>query len=398
MSDSLLVINAGSSSLKFQVYELSDEGLPLFSYGGQVSGIGAGHARFVVQDAEKTVLVERDLSSGEGADLTSAQQAVAAWLRTKIDRPPRAVGHRIVHGGTDFFESIVIDDDILRRLDALAPLAPLHQNNNLAPVHVIHEHWPQITQVACFDTAFHRTHSQVVERFALPQALYDRGVRRYGFHGLSYEYIAQRIRTVLPPRAQRRVIAAHLGAGASACAMLDGRSVETTMGFTALDGLPMSTRPGSLDAGVVLWMLEEGMNHDEIQHLLYKESGLKGLSGISGDVRELLASKAPSARLALDYFAYRVAQSITSLCVCLQGLDAIVFTAGVGENSPPTRADICAHLQWLGVVLDPVRNAAKAELISAKNSRVAVYVVPTNEERVIAQHTAETIARLNPII
>src|SRR5690606_15785181 len=333
-------------SLKFHVYDLRADALS-FSYGGQLSGIGGTHPDFTVRDAGNAVLVQRDLQAAEAPDLTAAQKTLGEWLGTKIHRAPRAVGHRIVHGGPRFTDSVLVSDDVLSYLETLVPLAPLHQRNNLSPVRVIHEQWPDILQAACFDTAFHRTHDNVVERFALPQSFYDRGVRRYGFHGLSYDYIAQRLRRDMPEAARGRVVAAHLGSGASACAMLDGKSVESTMGFTALDGLPMGTRPGRLDPGVVLWMLEQGMSHDELQHLLYNESGLKGLSGISADIRDLQASSAPSAQLALDYFAYRVAESIAGLCVAIKGLDTLVFTAGIGERSAPVRSSICRNLGWL---------------------------------------------------
>lgn len=394
MQDILLVINAGSSSLKFQVHDIIAAETFVFSYGGQVSGIGGARPNFKVRDRGDKVLIERDLTVEEGADLHNAQLMLADWLSKRIVKAPRAVGHRIVHGGPELADSVLIDGDILRYLDSLSPLAPLHQHNNLAPVHVIRERWPQIMQVACFDTAFHRSYDKVVERFALPQSFYDRGVRRYGFHGLSYEYLAHKLKQDMPAVAGGRVVAAHLGAGASACAMLQGRSVDSTMGFTALDGLPMATRCGSLDAGVVLWMLEQGMTHDEIQRVLYTESGIKGLSGISGDVRDLQASAAPAAKLALDYFAYRTAESIAGLCVATQGLDSLIFTAGVGEHSAWVRAAICQHLGWLGIALDEGLNQASAPCISSARSRVGVYVIPTNEEWVIAR---DTLAITRPI-
>lgn len=391
MRDTLLVVNAGSSSLKFHIYDIGGGTAPVFAFGGQVSGIGAERPSIKIRDQGGQILLEREFSAGRMADLQGAQQVIAEWLTGQLKRPPVAVGHRIVHGGPDFNDSVVIDGDILHRLDALAPLAPLHQRNNLSPVHVIREHWPQMLQVACFDTAFHRGYDDVTERFALPQSYFDRGIRRYGFHGLSYEYIAQRLQQEMPAVAAGRVIVAHLGSGASACALRNGRSVENTMSFTALDGLPMSTRPGRLDAGVVLWMLEQGMTHGEIQRLLYTESGLKGLSGISGDVRDLLASSAPEASLALRYYAYRVAENIAGLCVAAGGLDTLVFTAGVGENSPPVRASICERLAWLGIELDPQRNAANAGQISSSDSRIRVYVEPTNEEWVIAGKTLQKL-------
>jgi len=391
MNDVILVVNAGSSSLKFQVHEITGENALSFMLGGQVSGIGGGRPSFRVKDGRGAVVDERAFEPGQVPDLSAAQDIMASWLQQRIPAPPAAVGHRIVHGGQRMTRSVLVSQDILEYLDSLVPLAPLHQHNNLAPVHVIFEHWPEIRQVACFDTAFHRTQDKVVERFALPQEFYDQGVRRYGFHGLSYQYIAARLAEILPDVARGRVIAAHLGSGASACALVNGVSRETTMGFTALDGLPMGTRPGRLDAGVVLWMLEQGMGHDEIQDLLYNRSGMKGLSGISNDMRTLLASEEASARLAVDYFNYRVAESIAGLCVAAEGLDALVFTAGVGENSPEIRAGICRRLEWLGIRLDEAANSGNELRISAPDSRIGVYVVPTNEELVIARQTSDVI-------
>lgn len=391
MNDRLLVVNAGSSSLKFQVHELGPDAELAFIMGGQVSGIGAERPAFQVKGAEGGLLHEARFEAGTVPDLAAAQALMASWLQTRMPRPPVAVGHRIVHGGPRMTRSVLISRDILEYLDSLSPLAPLHQRNNLAPVHVVFDNWPEISQVACFDTAFHRTQGPVVERFALPQEYYDRGVRRYGFHGLSYEYIAGRLREILPQIASGRVIAAHMGSGVSACAMVDGVSRETTMGFTALDGLPMATRPGRLDAGVVLWMLEQGMHHDEIQDLLYNRSGMKGLSGISSDMRTLLASPEPSARLAVDYFTYRAAESIAGLCVAAQGLDALVFTAGVGENSPDIRSGVCRRLEWMGIRLDEAANAQNALTISRPDSRISVHVVPTNEEQIIARQTRDVM-------
>lgn len=391
MGDVILVVNAGSSSLKFQLYGMSGDGVLTMLLGGQVSGIGGERPAFHAKDAQGRRLASHPLDPAKAADLGGAQDVMADWLQDRIPSPPVAVGHRIVHGGPEMSGSVQITGEILEYLDSLVPLAPLHQHNNLAPVHVIFNHWPHIRQVACFDTAFHRTQGKVVERFALPQEFYDRGVRRYGFHGLSYQYIANRLPEILPQVAGRRVIAAHLGSGASACAMVGGVSRETTMGFTALDGLPMGTRPGRLDAGVVLWMLEQGMQHDEIQDLLYNRSGMKGLSGISNDMRTLLASDAASARLAVDYFTYRAAESVAGLCVAAEGLDALVFTAGVGENSPEIRAGICRRLEWMGIQVDEAANASNALTISGPDSRISVHVVPTNEEQVIAQETRDVI-------
>lgn len=313
MNDRILVVNAGSSSLKFQVHEILPTQQLALIMGGQVSGIGGSRPAFKVKNQAGELLLDTVLTPAQAADLATAQQIMAAWLQDRMPAPPLAVGHRIVHGGREMSRSVLISQEILEYLESLIPLAPLHQHNNLAPVRVVLEHWPEIHQVACFDTAFHRSQDIIVQHFALPQEFYERGVRRYGFHGLSYEYIAGRLRQILPEVASGRVIAAHLGSGASACALVDGVSRETTMGFTALDGLPMGTRPGRLDAGVVLWMLEQGMQHDEIQDLLYNRSGLKGLSGISNDVRTLLGSDAPAARQAIDYFTYRTAESIAGL-------------------------------------------------------------------------------------
>jgi acetate kinase len=386
MTPLLLVVNAGSSSLKFQVYDQADAHTLAATLGGQISGIGTAHPRFRVRDDQHVRLVDRDLDPTATPDLAHAQQQLIDWLGHHLDREPAAVGHRIVHGGPWFQDSAVITPGVLTRLESLIPLAPLHQRNNLLPVQVIAQRWPNVVQVACFDTAFHRDHAPEVERFALPDRFYQQGVRRYGFHGLSYQYIAEHLGRHYPDLGPR-VVAAHLGSGTSACALLNGRSVESTMGFTALDGLPMGTRPGRLDPGVLLWMLEQGMSHDDIQHVLYFESGLKGVSGLSADVRDLLESTAPQARLALNLFMYRTAESLAGLCVALNGLDALVFTAGVGENSGAIRAGICRRLAWLGVRLNDSANARNASDISAPDSRVRVLVVPTNEELVIARQT-----------
>lgn len=387
MTAPLLVINAGSSSLKFQLYDVDGRRDPVLRCGGQIGGIGSDRPMFRAQTAVGNPLPADASQAASVRSLQDAQDLLAHWLSDQLEQAPCAVGHRIVHGGSRFNGPVLINDAVLTQLEALVPLAPLHQRNNLEPVRVIQERWPQIPQVASFDTAFHRTHSPLADRFALPDAYYQKGVRRYGFHGLSYEYIAGRLRQTMPDIAQGRVMVAHLGSGASACAMLDGRSVETTMGFTALDGLPMGTRPGTLDPGVVLWMAQQGMSTDEIQQVLYYESGLKGLSGISGDVRELLSSPSPAARMALDYYAYRIAMCLAGLLVPLGGLDALVFTAGVGEHAAPVRAAICAHLRFLGIVLDEARNQRHAHAVSAADSTIPVFVMPTNEEWVIAQQT-----------
>jgi acetate kinase len=390
MNPLLLVVNAGSSSLKFGVYESDGNKMLDLTYSGQVTGIGSTTPRFRVGSLDRPGLVDRELDTHEVSSLDQAQALVSDWLAQNLRRDPDAVGHRIVHGGPNYHDSVLVTPAVLQELEGLASLAPLHQRNNLHPVHVIGQRRPLLPQVACFDTAFHRGHRDIVERFAIPERFFQRGVRRYGFHGLSYEYIAGHLKRHYPQVADGRVIVAHLGSGASACAMKAGLSVETTMGFTALDGLPMCTRPGRLDAGVVLWMMEQGMTHEDIQHVLYYESGLKGLSGLT-DMRELLASDQPQAELALAYFAYRTAESIAGLCVALGGLDTLVFTAGIGENCPEIRARVCRHLEWLGLKLDGQANQRNASRISSGESAVSVLVVPTNEEWVIANKTLRVL-------
>ncbi len=387
MRPTVLALNAGSSSVKFQLFEVSGA-TPALALKGQVDGIGV-KPRLVARDAGGASLVDRPLEGEAGADVAGALGAMGGWLREHLDGAlPVAFGHRVVHGGPELVHPVLVDDGVLAALESLVPLAPLHQPNNLAPIRALRAMLPEVPQVACFDTAFHRGHGELADRFALPEALYRKGVRRYGFHGLSYEYIARVLPDVAPEVAGGRVVVAHLGSGASLCAMHDGRSVDSTMGFTALDGLPMGTRPGALDPGVVLYLLQhEGMSVDEVTRLLYNECGLKGLSGISNDVRELAASDAPAARRALDYFAYRIAKEVAALASVLGGLDALVFTAGIGENSPRVRGDVCGRLAWLGVDLDDAANAGGATRISRERSAPAVLVVPTDEERMIALHT-----------
>jgi acetate kinase len=302
------------------------------------------------------------------------------------------VGHRVVHGGPDFTGPVLLDEGVLRHLERYVPLAPLHQPHNLSSIRTLLAHRPELPQVACFDTAFHRTQSAVANHYAIPEKFYVEGVRRYGFHGLSYEYVSGCLREVAPDIAGGRVIVAHLGSGASMCAVLDGCSIECTLGFTALDGLPMGTRCGQLDPGVILYLLsEKGMAASQVQDLLYRECGLKGLSGLSNDVRELLGSESHGATFAIDHFVHRVGLYAGMLAAALGGLDAFVFTAGIGENSAAIRQDIADKLAWLGARIDPVANTAGELLISNKSSRVALLVVPTDEELVIAQHTLELI-------
>ncbi len=389
--DTILVVNAGSSSVKFQVFGTdAEQGLKRLIK-GQVDGIGV-HPRLRAAVADRDTAIDRTFSPEQIPDVPSALQQAAALLRDEHDLHPVAVGHRVVHGGPEYNQPVRVNADILAHLERYIPLAPLHQPHNLAPIRALLARSPDLPQVACFDTAFHRGHGALADHFAIPERFFADGVRRYGFHGLSYEYVAERLRQVAPKIALGRVIVAHLGSGASMCALAEGRSVESTMGFTALDGLPMGTRPGQIDPGVVLYLIEQGMDARALEDLLYRQSGLKGLSGVSNDMRELEASSDPRAAFAIDYFVYRVGLLAGMLAAALGGLDAFVFTAGIGENSPTIRARIAEKLAWLGVTLDPAANAAAASLISRPDSRVALYVVPTDEELMIARHTLALLA------
>jgi acetate kinase len=386
--DTILVVNAGSSSVKFQMFAIGRTGEPERLIKGQVDGIGT-RPRLRAEANDKTRLIDQVYAPERIKDVSTAMQTAGAWLRETQKLEPIAVGHRVVHGGPDYARPVVIDDEVLARLERYAPLAPLHQPNNLAPIYALRARAPGLRQVACFDTAFHRTHPALADHYAIPELLYEEGVRRYGFHGLSYEYVAGRLPEVAPETATGRVIVAHLGSGASMCALSGGRSIESTMGFTALDGLPMGTRPGQLDPGVVLYLLDEKkMTTAQVQRLLYNGCGLKGLSGISNDVRELEANRDdPKAKFALDYFVYRVGLHAGLLAAALGGLDAFVFTAGIGENSPIMRARIADRLLWLGGELDSAANAENATTISTADSRFPIYVIPTDEELMIARHT-----------
>jgi acetate kinase len=385
--DSVLVVNAGSSSVKFQVFRAGRASSLERLVKGQVDGIGT-RPRLRAAAADGAVLIDETHPPERIADVPAALAHAGAWLRGSQSLEPVAVGHRVVHGGPQYDRPILVDGAVLADLERYVSLAPLHQPNNLAPIRSLLARFPDLPQVACFDTAFHRGHDALADHYAIPGPLYAEGVRRYGFHGLSYEYVAGRLPQVAPAIAAGRVIVAHLGSGASMCALAGGRSVESTMGFTALDGLPMGTRPGQIDPGVVLYLVQEkGMGADEVQNLLYHQCGLKGLSGISNDVRELESDPDPRARFALDYFTYRVGLNAGLLAAALGGLDAFVFTAGIGENSPSMRARIVEKLAWLGAVLDPQANAAGETSIAARDSRIGLYVVRTDEELMIARHT-----------
>jgi acetate kinase len=384
--DAILVVNAGSSSVKFQIFGV-DGGGPLRLVKGQIDGIGT-RPRLAAEANDKSSLIDRCYPSDEIADVPAAIAVVASWLRETQSFNLVAVGHRVVHGGPKYDRPVVIDQAVVASLEQYVSLAPLHQPNNLAPIRTLLKSRPELLQVACFDTAFHHGHSTIADHYAIPERFYADGVKRYGFHGLSYEYVAQRLGEVAPTVAAGRVIVAHLGSGASMCALKEGRSVESTMGFTALDGIPMGTRPGQIDPGVLLYLVtEKGMTPKAVEDLLYHDCGLKGLSGISNDMRDLESSSDPRATLAIDHFVYRIGLNAGMLAAALGGLDAFVFTAGIGENSATIRARIAEKLVWLGAVLDPAANADGKLLISRPESRLALLVVPTDEERMIAQHT-----------
>jgi acetate kinase len=390
--DAILVVNAGSSSLKFQVFAVGDGSDLDCLVKGQMDGIGT-RPRLRAAGPDKKALVDQSYPAEKVPDLPAATQETGDWLRKTQKVNLIAVGHRVVHGGPEFSRPVRLTPDVVAHLERYVSLAPLHQPNNLAPIRSLMERRPELPQVACFDTAFHRDHGALADHFAIPEKFYEEGVRRYGFHGLSYEYIADRMRQTAPEAAKGRVIVAHLGSGASMCALANGRSIESTFGFTALDGLPMGTRPGQIDPGVVLYLIaEKGMSAAAVQDLFYKESGLKGLSGVSNDVRELEESSDPKAAFALEYFVYRAGLFAGMLAAALGGVDSFVFTAGIGENSPTMRARIAERLSWLGVTLDPGANKASAQVISRKDSRVTVYVIPTNEELMIARHTLAQIS------
>jgi acetate kinase len=396
--DTILVVNAGSSSVKFQVFAVDGDGRLQRQLKGQMDGIGS-RPRLRATDASGDTLADRAYPIEAVADVSAALMVAGSWLRDELCITPMAVGHRVVHGGPDHDRPVAVDHGLVARLERYIALAPLHQPHNLAPIKSLLANFPALPQVACFDTAFHRGHDHVADQYAIPHQLYEEGVRRYGFHGISYEYIARTLPKVAPDIATGRVIVAHLGSGASMCALKGGRSVESTMGFTALDGLPMGTRPGQIDPGVVLYLMsEKGMTRAKAQDFLYRDCGLKGLSGVSNDMRELLESRDPRAAFAIDYFSYRVGLCAGMLAAALRGIDGFVFTAGIGENSSAIRARVAEKLEWLGVVLDPAENAKHALKISQPTSSAPVYVVPTDEERMIAEHTLSVLwaANSNP--
>src|SRR5215475_4681657 len=394
MHDYALVLNAGSSSLKFSVFCRSENQPWEIASRGQIEGIGTA-PRFSAKDIAGNSLANVRLSDGV-RDGRAALEALAVWLREKYGSARLlGVGHRVVHGGARFAQPVVVTQEILEDLKNLICLAPLHQPYNVAAIEAVFERLPNVPQVACFDTSFHATAPPIAKLVPLPAALRCRGLQRYGFHGLSYEYVASTLPAVAPQIANGRVIVAHLGSGASLCAMRGGKSLDTTLGFTALDGLCMGTRPGAIDPGVVLYLFQNlELSPTEVETILYKKSGLLAISGTSSDMRDLLGKDQPDARLAIDYFVYRVTKEIGALSAASGGLDGLVFTAGIGENSPEIRQRICEASAWLGIELDEDANLRRGPQISTPESKVSVWVVPTNEELMIARHTGALLGLL----
>ena len=392
MADAILVLNAGSSSLKFQAFAPGPTG-PAALTRGQIEGLLTA-PRFAAKEAAGKPIGEKSWPDGTRLGHDGAIKFLFEQRATILaGGQARAVGHRVVHGGADYSAPVRVDDAVLAKLDALVPLAPLHQPNNLAPIRAIAAAAPQLPQIACFDTAFHATNAPVVTAFALPERITRDGVRRYGFHGLSYEYVSGRLPEIAPAAAKGRVVIFHLGSGASMCAVRAGKSVASTMGFTALDGLPMGTRTGALDPGVLLYLMQRhGMDAKAIEKLLYNESGLLGISGVSNDMRKLKESRDPRAKFAIELFVHRIGRELGSLAAALGGLDALVFTAGIGENDPELRARVCRDAAWLGVALDESANARGGPRISTDSARVSAWVVPTNEELMIARHVESILA------
>jgi acetate kinase len=391
MDDYALVLNAGSSSLKFCVYRRPVAQQWRLEARGQIEGIGTS-PQLAAKDGQGGILAETRLEDWV-CDGRAALDALASWLRSKYGGARvLGIGHRVVHGGSRYSQPVVVTRQVLADLYELVPLAPLHQPHNLAAIDTIFERMPDVPQVACFDTSFHYCQPPVAKLIPLPSDIRKSGLQRYGFHGLSYEYIASVLAEVAPEIAQGRVIVAHLGSGASMCALKAGKSVDSTLGFTALDGLCMGTRPGALDPGVVLYLFQNlGLSAKEVEAILYKKSGLLGISGISNDMRDLLTRSEPEARLAVNYFVYRAAKEIGALAAVLGGVDGLVFTAGIGENSPEIRRRICEASSWLGMELDEGANANKGLRISALRSKVSAWVIPTNEELMIARHTGSLL-------
>lgn len=377
--------------MKFCIYERLDHKVWRVGSRGQIAGIGSSPT-FSAKDGSGAILAERALDY-EVQDGSAAIDAIADWLRNRYRGTQLlGVGHRVVHGGASYARPTVVNQQVLAELKEIIPLAPLHQPYNLAAIEAIFQRLPNVPQVACFDTGFHQGHTEVAKLLPLPRDLRNSGLRRYGFHGLSYEYVASVLPAKAPEIAKGRVIVAHLGGGASLCALKDGESIDNTLGFTALDGLCMGTRPGSLDPGAILYLFQSlGLSPEAVEAILYKKSGLLGISGISNDMRDILASADPCARLAVDYFVYRLTKEIGASVAVLGGVDGLVFTAGIGENSPEIRRRTCDASAWLGIELDPEANCRNDLRISTPQSKVSVWVIPTNEELMIARHTASLL-------
>jgi acetate kinase len=398
MTDAILVLNAGSSSLKFSVFRLDAAEAAVIR--GQIEGLMT-EPRFVARDASGNVIAEKTWAPGSRLDHEKAIEFILAWGRAGAIEGLRivAAGHRVVHGGVRFAGPVLVDAKIVAELLALVPLAPLHQPHNIAAIQAVSHYAPGLPQVACFDTSFHRTQPAVAQTFALPRRYTEQGIRRYGFHGLSYEFVASVLPTLDSRAAAGRTVVAHLGNGASLCALEAGRSIATTMGFTALDGLVMGTRCGALDPGVLLFLLSQAkLSVAALEDLLYHQSGLLGISEISGDMRTLLASPDPRAAEAIDLFVYRIARELGSLTAALNGLDALVFTGGIGEHAPSIRARVCRQTSWLGLDLDETNNDRGGPRITRSGSRVNAWVVPTDEERMIAHHTCRVLGNPQPAI
>lgn len=388
MKEAILVINAGSSSIKFSSF-VGTNGDFHQEFRGQIEGIGV-HPTFVAKNETGSVLEKKDWQNSSEINHEFLMKYLLNWLNGNLKGAHiKAAGHRVVHGGSQFAAPMLITDQILMELDKLVPLAPLHQPHNLSAIRALKKAFPDLPQVACFDTAFHRTNPAVLQHFFIPRELEEKdGVKRYGFHGLSYEYIAKSLKTLAPEVADKRVIVAHLGSGSSMCAIQNGKSVSTSMGLTALDGLPMGTRPGNLDAGVVLYLMrEKKMDADALENLFYKKSGLLGLSGVSNDMRVLEESQDPKAAETIDAFVWKVCQMTGSLAALIGGIDAFVFTAGIGENSNLIRQMVLERLAWMGIEFDEAANKSRGPRLSKVGSKVSAWVIPTNEELMIAQHT-----------
>jgi acetate kinase len=394
MRDSILTLNAGSSSIKFLLFAEGESKSTLEPVlRGQIEGIHTS-PHFMARDPKGNVIAEQSWGEGVQIGHAGAVSHLAEYLRSQSEGLRlAAVGHRVVHGGMKHTAPVLMNAQVLATLEQYVALAPLHQPHNLAPIRMLLERRPELPQVACFDTAFHGTNPEVAQRFALPSELHDAGVRRYGFHGLSYEFIASVLATYDARAAAGKTVVCHLGNGSSMCAMDAGRGVASTMGFTALEGLPMGTRCGTIDPGVLLYLMDERkMDARAIEKLLYSQSGLLGISGISSDMRALLVSDDPRAKLAIDVYAYRIRRELGSLAAALGGLDALVFTAGIGEHSAAIRERVCQSAAWLGVTLDAAANAKGGPRISAEGSRVSAWAIPTNEELMIARHTQRLVA------